>query len=279
MTQPQRDYVATSQGRVAYRRAGAGPGLVLIHGALVTADDMVAALMASFAGSYDVVAFDRPGHGGSDQARDDQGSPWCHAAVIAEAWETLGMVRPIVVGHSFGGAVALSLAMTGAAAGVVALAPICFPEIRLEHVVLAPHAVPGIGPPYARTAGAGTDVAILPLLRNAMFLPQLMPDPYAAGFPFAWASRPSSMVANALDSYALFRALTLSTMRYPSCRTPVTILGGTRDLVVGNGRHGLIAARIMPAAEFQWVEGMGHMVHHFRQDLVVEAVVRLEPSR
>ena len=61
LIEPQRAFVETPHGRLAYCRAGAGKPVVLIHGSLVTADDMVIALMACLARHYDVVAFDRPG--------------------------------------------------------------------------------------------------------------------------------------------------------------------------------------------------------------------------
>ena len=60
---PPRSHVETEHGTLGYCRAGSGPPVVLIHGALLTADDMVIALMERLSASYDVIAFDRPGHG------------------------------------------------------------------------------------------------------------------------------------------------------------------------------------------------------------------------
>ena len=274
MRGPGRDHVDTRHGRMAYLRAGSGPSVVLIHGSLTTADDMTLALFEKLSRDYDVIAFDRPGHGGSEKLMGDQDSPRAQAMATLEAARTLGTADPIVVGHSFGGAVALALALErpDEVAGVVALAPICFPEIRLEHALLGPRALPVFGEAYADWFGRVADVAVLPFMRNAMFLPQIMPPSYLDAFPFAWASQPSAMVADARDGLAEWRTLIWSALNYASCQSRVTILGGTHDIVVANARHGLVAAGMMPFGSFHWVPGAGHMLHHFEQDLVVDAI-------
>ena len=274
MKVPARAHVDTSTGRVAYLRAGTGPVVMLIHGSLTTADDMALALFETLAVDHDVIAFDRPGHGGSDKLPENEGSPRAQGLALLEALKTLGFSRPVVLGHSFGGAVALALAIDRPEeiAGVVAVAPICFPEIRLEHLLLAPRAPLAFGEAFAKSIGRGTDVAILPLMRNAMFLPQIMPASYRDAFPFAWASRPASMVADARDGLAELKTLSWSALNYASCACNVTVLGGTHDLVVANGRHGLVAAGMVPSGSYRWVAGAGHMLHHFEQKLVVETI-------
>src|SRR4051812_41208959 len=71
------------------------------------------------------------------------------------------------------GAVALALGMSRPEeiAGILALAPICFPELRLEQVLFGPRAVPVAGDALAHSAGAAVDSALLPLLWRVMFLP------------------------------------------------------------------------------------------------------------
>ena len=241
---------------------------------------MMLALAASLSPSYEVIAFDRPGHGGSEQTPSNQGCPYAQAEMIAAGWRGLGIDRPVVVGHSFGGAVGLStaIAIPEAVTGVVALAPICFPELRLEQILLGPRAVPLAGPSIARFAGSIADVATLPLLRNSMFLPQVMPIAYSDDFPFAWASEPQMMIADAKDSIGMWRALTRSAASYSRCRTPTYVLGGTHDMVVSTVRHGYAAAGMMPNAVFSWAIGCGHMIHHFRQDLLLEVLARVDAS-
>ena len=148
---------------------------------------MALALFETLSGEFDVIAFDRPGHGGSVRLAEDPGSPRAQGCALLAALRMLAVPAPVIVGHSFGGAVALAIAMDrpDEITSVVALAPICFPELRLEHGLLAPRALAVrrrsvSGDRFGRLA----DIAVLPLMRNAMFLPQLMPDSYRDAFPF-----------------------------------------------------------------------------------------------
>lgn len=274
VTPAPRDHVETPDGhRIAYAQAGHGPDLVLIHGALLALEDIWLGPMSALARHFRLIAFDRPGHGDSTRARLVDASPWRQAEILGDAMRALGLRRPIVIGHSFGAAVALSLAMSRPEeiAGAVALAPICFPELRLEQVLFGPRAVPVAGDALNHTLGAAADSATLPLLWRAMYLPQSMPPRVAAEYPFAWSRRPGPMIANGEDAAALWPALTRSALSYASCRAPVQILAGDADLVVNTALHGANAARLIPGARFDRLPGIGHMVHHARPQAVVDA--------
>ena len=267
--------VALPGGRtIAYAEAGAGPDLVLIHGTLMTLEDMWLGPMPALARDHRCIALDRPGHGLSVRRRLRDASPWRQAALIHEALQALGVARPILVGHSFGGTVALchALRYPEATAGVIALAPLCFPELRLEQVLFGPRAVPGLGDGLAEALSVGADPAVLPLAWRAIFLPQTMPDAFGTGFPFALATGPARMIAEGEDAASIMPALTRAALAYPTMRVPVRILGGTADLVVNNAIHGLTAAALMPGARYAWVPGAGHMLHHFFHDAVGAAV-------
>jgi pimeloyl-ACP methyl ester carboxylesterase len=274
---PLRDgQIATSTGRLAYSQGGEGPDVVLLHGALSARQDMLSALFGPLSARFRVTAFDRPGHGESEGA-SVTGTPWRQADGVLEAAETLGLRRPVVVGHSFGGAVALACAMSRPAEvlGVVALAPIVFPELRLEHLFFAPRAALPSGPMVNRLLAPLVDAAVLPLLWRAMFLPQNMTPGFRQAFPFDLASRRSRLEAEGQDACLLNPGLGLSTLNYPLCVPPVRILAGDRDMVVNNALHGQILARLLPNGAFQPCPGLGHMLHHFAQPAIVAAVEEL----
>jgi pimeloyl-ACP methyl ester carboxylesterase len=94
--------------RIAYRTAGSGPVVLLIHGiagSSATWDDV----LPSLAERYCVVAPDLLGHGGSAKPRGDY-SLGAYASSLRDLLGVLGHERASIVGHSLGGGVAMQLA-------------------------------------------------------------------------------------------------------------------------------------------------------------------------
>ncbi len=274
-----RQSVRTRDGRtVAYADMGRGRDVMLIHGSLMTLEDMWLGPADTLANDgYRVVAVDRPGHGDSARVRLVDASPWRQAEILHDAMTTLGLRRPTIIGHSAGGAVALAYGMLfpDEVSGVVALAPICFPEPRLEQMLFGLRAAPFTGPAMAAGSRLSVDQILLPTLWRTMFLPQRMPTRFEEGFPFTLAGRPAQMIAEAEDSMALGPGLVRSAFSYLTCRVPVEILGGDADIVVVNAMHGLRAAAMIPGARYRSLPGLGHMLHHFRPEEVLRAVQRI----
>ncbi len=273
--EPPRRFVGTAAGRrIAYAEAGAGPPAVLVHGTLTTADDMRLGPMEALARRFRCIAFDRPGHGWSDHVRGADASLWAQAATLRNAVQALGLSRPVICGHSYGGAVALAygLAYPDEVSGIVALAPICFPEPRLEHLLFGPRAVPAAGDFLSGALGTTLDPVLLPALWRAMFLPQPMPERFRSGFPFARAGHPDRIVAEGENAVALWGDLVRSALGYGTCRVPVRILCGGADIVVNTWMQGAVAAAVIPGARLELLPGIGHMLHHVHPEAVVAAV-------
>ncbi len=106
--------------RRAYRRVGSGPVLLLLHGLAcdsTTWDDVIAPLAEHFT----VIAPDLLGHGASDKPNADY-SLGGYANGMRDLLTVLGIDTVTVVGHSFGGGIAMQFAYQ-------------FPE-RTERIVL-----------------------------------------------------------------------------------------------------------------------------------------------
>src|SRR5688500_17738225 len=84
--------------------------VVLIHGNPGSVHDFEP-LIPALAASRRVIAVDRPGHGYSERPDIASASPSAQARVIRVALAELGVQRPILVGHSWGGSVALAYAL------------------------------------------------------------------------------------------------------------------------------------------------------------------------
>lgn len=255
---------------------GAGRDVVLIHGSLSVLEDMLLGPFDLLAETCRVVAFDRPGHGRSERRRLD-GSIWRQAEILHAGAIQLGLRRPVLVGHSFGAAVALAYALTypDAVSGLVLLAPIAMPELRAEHLLFGPRATPVIGDILAQTAGPPLDAALGPLLVKAMFAPQEIPPRFLEGFPFELVMRPKQMQANGEDAVQALNGLALAAFSYPRLASPARVLGGDADWVVNHELHGKALARLAPDASFTSLPGLGHMLHHFDPEAVAAAVREL----
>jgi pimeloyl-ACP methyl ester carboxylesterase len=132
---------------VAYAEVGSGHEVVvLIHGTLTALDDMLIAL-GPYMPDQRLIALDRPGFGASTRQTLVDAGVFRQARKLNQALAALQVRRAILVGHSFGAAVALAMALLEPArtAGVVALAPLVLPELRLEHLLFGPRAVPWWG--------------------------------------------------------------------------------------------------------------------------------------
>lgn len=260
---------------VAHATIGEGRPVVYIHGAVTTREEGVVALGGTLGARHRLICIDRAGHGGS--GRDTTtGSAWKQAALIRGCVDSLGVERPVIVGHSFGGAVALAYALQSpeAVAGVVALAPIAFPEPRLEQLIFGARTLPVAGRWLGRMARP-LDAVLLPMMWDGMFLPQAMTKAFRDGFPFAVASRGEQLVADGQDAALMTAGLSRSAMSYWRCQVPVEVIQGDRDIVVNPLLQGRPLAALLPRGTFRSLPGLGHMAHHFVPEVVLEAIDRL----
>jgi len=119
-----------------YQQTGAGPDVILIHG--VTGDLSIWFLcraMQALSASHRVTAFDLRGHGYSDAPPTNYTSA-DHAADLFTLMDQLGIERTALVGHSFGGVIALhAAALEPAKVETLVLSDPYFPALRhLEDV-------------------------------------------------------------------------------------------------------------------------------------------------
>jgi pimeloyl-ACP methyl ester carboxylesterase len=119
-----------------YQQAGAGPDVVLIHG--LTGDLSIWFLcqaIGQLARSFRVTAYDLRGHGYSDVPRSGYTSADQAGDTLA-LMDALGIDRAMLVGHSFGGVIAMHAAVLRPdRIEAVALSDPCFPALRhLEDV-------------------------------------------------------------------------------------------------------------------------------------------------
>jgi pimeloyl-ACP methyl ester carboxylesterase len=255
--------------------AGSGPDLVLIHGANGCTRDFTFALVDRLRDRYRVVALDRPGLGWSQDGGAATVGPQAQAAVLRNACAQLGVSRPIVLGQSYGGSVAMAWALDDASTAAL--------------VIVAGATMPwpgGLGLTYRLTAHPLAAAALVPLASawvtdaqidrtlTAIFAPDPVPDGYAGHVGTALALRRGSLKANARQVNGLRPHVVEMARDYPRLTLPVEILHGTADTIVPAAIHALPLSQCLPGAQLTLIEGAGHMPHHTHPEAVIAAIDR-----
>ena len=272
MFPPSGQFVTVDGFRVHYIMQGSGPDLVLIHGASGSLADFTFGLVDRLAKDYRVIAVDRPGLGHSDPIPDM--SLAGQARAIKAAVAQLGVTEPIVLGQSYGGAVALAWALEG---GPRALVLVSAPSLPW----------PGkLDIWYRLTSTAVGRAIIIPLASafvpqsyviaatKAVFAPDPVPDGYEGWIGTPLTLRRQTLAANMAQVNGLRAELVTMAPRYPSLTLPVELVHGSADTIVPLAIHSLPLSKILPNVTLTVIDGAGHMPHHAHADVVIAAINR-----
>lgn len=262
---------------------GSGPDLVLIHGAGGNARDFTYKFADLLTDRYRVFVIDRPGLGHTDRTRPDLDAPFTtdaespieQAQLLAAATRALGAETPIVLGHSFGGAVAMAWALEEPASGVVILAGATMPwpgELRRYYRVFGSALGSGLLAPLV--------TAFVPEARvrqslDGVFKPAPVDPGYYDGAAVPLAVRTGTFRANARQVKSLRPHLVEMAARYPDLTLPIEVLHGTADTTVRTEIHSEPLVATLPNAALTILEGAGHAPHHVTPTPVIEAIDRV----
>ena len=231
--------------------ADAGLPIVLVHGAGCNLEDMRLALGERLAARHRVILVDRAGLGWSERQGRRGSSPAYQAAILRDVLDRLGIERAVVVGHSWGGALATTFALDHPerVAGLVLLAPPLYPFPRSMTWLYALFATPIFGWLYARTLALPLGAPFIGIGLGSAFLPQLPPRRYVKRTAALLLLRPATFLANARDVADLRAFHAKEAGRYATLAVPTVIMTGDRDMVVAPRRHALAFAATAPAGE------------------------------
>jgi pimeloyl-ACP methyl ester carboxylesterase len=250
--------------RRAFRVAGSGPPMVLVHG-IGDSSATWTPVMAALARRHLVIAPDLLGHGSSDKPRADY-SVAAYANGIRDLLGVLDVERVTLVGHSLGGGVAMQFAYQ-------------FPE-RTERLVLVGSG--GVGPEVTPVLRAMT----LPGAASLLGLLQLPTARLQVGAAVGMLrllgtdlGRDAPDLLRMVDALpdATARAAFIRTLRavvdwrgqvvtmldrcYLASGMPTMLVWGDRDAVVPVA-HGHRAHRAMPGSRLEIFPGAGHFPFH-----------------
>ena len=248
---------------IAYRTAGSGPVLLLVHG-MAGSSATWQHVIPALAERYTVVAPDLLGHGESAKPRGDY-SLGAHASLLRDLLNALGHERATCIGQSLGGGVVLQFAYQ-------------FPE-RCERIVLV-----GSG-------GLGTEVNLILRALTAPFAESLFSLVCSATLRDATARfgsllgrrgvrlsptgqeiwRSYASLADEPGRRAFFRtlravvdlggqAIHAGDRLYLAAHMPTLIIWGDRDPFIPH-HHGSTTHAAIPGSRLEIFPGAGHYPH------------------
>lgn len=264
--------------RLHYVDRGEGPTVVLLHGNAVLLQDFIASgLINLLATRYRVIAFDRPGFGYSERPRDRLWTPGAQAEVLQQALKKLDVEQPIVLGHSWGTLVALSMALDEPTAvrGLVLVSGYYYPTERADVPLFSPAAIPVVGDVMRYTVSPLVARAILPRATKLLFAPRPVPAGFLPTLSKEMMLRPIQLRAFSEDTAFMVPAAAELEQRYAQLSLPVRLIGGSGDQIVNVLAHSARLHRELPNSQLTIVPGSGHMVHYAARDRILAAVDEL----
>jgi pimeloyl-ACP methyl ester carboxylesterase len=272
--------------RRAFRIAGSGPVILLIHG---IGDNSTTweTVQSKLAQRFTVIAVDLLGHGQSDKPRADY-SIAAYANGMRDLLSVLDIERATVIGHSLGGGVAMQFAYQ-------------FPQLVERLVLVGAGGVTKDVNVALRLASLPLGSEALALLRLPLVLPALQIFGRAAGLVLGstavgrdlpdvlriLADLPEPMASSAftrtLRAVVDWRgqSVTMLDRCYLTQSVPVQIVWGAEDVVVPVS-HARMAHAAMPGSRLEVFENSGHFPFHDDPARFIEVVERFidttEPS-
>jgi pimeloyl-ACP methyl ester carboxylesterase len=255
------DFIDVPGARLHYVDRGTGRPIVLLHGLGAQLRNFSYGVADDLASDCRVVLIDRPGSGYS-VATGEQPGILAQAAIVAAFIARLGLDRPLLVGHSLAGAVALGVAThhPEAVGGLALLAPLTQPP-----GLVPPPLAAGIGgSPAGRAIAAnliGTPLsqATFGLRWGKVFAPEVMPADFATRGGAGLGDRPVSVEAAMVELASADADLAAIAGRYGSLTLPVAMLYGREDGMVDPAVDGERARKAIAGATMEMTAG-GHML-------------------
>lgn len=271
---PRGAFIEIDGVRLHYRETGprqAAPVLVL-HGASANLEEPFLALDGHLDGRR-AIYLDRPGLGWSERPAG-RWTPEREADLIAGFLDAMDAQRAVVIGHSWGGAIALRLAIDHpeSLAGLVLVAPAARAWVGEAAWYNTATRWPLLGTLLTRIVIPTYGRARLEGGARSAFAPEPMPEGYVENAHLPLILRASNWKANAADMAQVNRHLADQEIRYSEIRMPVEILAGPDDTVLLTPRHSGAIAQTLPDAELTLIETAGHNLHHAHAEAVAQAV-------
>lgn len=260
---PRGRFIDVDGAHIHYLDEGTGPTLLLVHGLSAQMHVFTHSLLDRLRHDFRVVILDRPGSGYSTRPAKASATISAQAQTISRFCQELKLGRPLIVGHSLGGAIALALALNHPeqVAGLALLAPVTHRPERVP----PPFDGIAIASPFLRLLIAWTLATPLSIANaewalEILFGPDAVPPDFALRGGGLLNLRPRSFIGASAELMATEDELGEMPARYKDLTGPIGVLYGSDDRILDPGAHCKALAAKVAGVDLELIEGGGHMI-------------------
>ncbi len=248
--------------------------VVLIHGAGGSLRHFTHTLTDALAETDRVIAVDRPGAGYSAPPALDALTLSRQADFLRRGLAALDVRNPVLVGHSFGGSVALAYALDHPddVAALVLLAPGAYPFTPKPPAPQQPVTSALARKLLAWTVLGPAVESARDQIAGAVFSPQTPPSDFNSAGGAALATRPEQLLAALTEQATYQEDLGAQAARYGALTLPITVLFGERDAVGDAATHADPLAAAAARACVVRLPTAGHMLPYAEPDACLDAI-------
>ncbi|MFL2899943.1 MAG: alpha/beta fold hydrolase [Candidatus Pelagibacterales bacterium] len=260
---------------IHYTDIGSGQPVVLLHSQPAN-ERQFDLLKNKLKENYRVISIDRPGMGYSEGPKINSSERlFLQAEIISKLLDEIIDEKPIVVGHSYGGALALSLAL--------------YEEKNLKKLILVntvshpwkgdgvwlPFKIitnPLIGKIFSQTYAMIYGKSVIDRSADDNF-PDNKPTPgFVNRVGAELTLRPASLESYALDAINLKSSLSKQYKKYKNLNIPVTILAGKGDRVTPNKTHSFQLHKNIKHSKLIELSNVEHSIPELNPMKIIEEI-------
>ena len=261
--------------KIHYTDIGSGQPVVLLHSQPAN-ERQFELLKNTLKKSYRVISIDRPGMGYSEGPKINSSERiFVQAKIISKLLKEITDEKPVIVGHSYGGALALSLALNDEEniKKLILVNTASHPwksdNIWLPFKIITD---PIIGKMFLNTYAMIYGKSVIERSADDNF-PNNNPTPgFIDKVGAELTLRPKTLESYALDAINLRSSLMKQHENYKNLKLPVTIIAGIGDRVTPNEIHSFQLHKVIKHSKLIKVEDVEHSIPELNPKVILEEI-------
>jgi pimeloyl-ACP methyl ester carboxylesterase len=263
------NFISVDNVSVRYVESGSGPNVVMIHGNAGSVEDFEFGAFDILSSNYHVIAVDRPGHGRSERPKHKAAGVEYQTRLLHGVLSSIGVAQPVLIGHSWGAALALSYALQYPAevSGLILIAPAVYPDAGESRLLNSLTKPPILGDVMLLAGKSLLGKQVLKTALERAFYPQPLPHRYFELVAASWLGR-KQLKAYLADESSLNASLRSLSGRYSEIHTPVVIVTGDQDKIVSAKNNAYKLKDAIANSQLVTLQATGHEIPQSRPESI-----------